>query len=92
MIAMRLTTVARLAMVIAGLCVIDSTSGAGAQGTGRRTGFKPHETYRKTLAQRETADGLTDELGADGVVYDSDRIMFLRNYLAMLQREPRDGS
>jgi len=32
-----------------------------------------------------------DEPAADGVVYDSDRIMFLRNYLTQLQRATAEG-
>jgi beta-glucosidase len=32
-----------------------------------------------------------DELAADGNVYDTDRVMFLRNYLTQLQRATADG-
>jgi beta-glucosidase len=39
----------------------------------------------------ENGCGAADEPAADGVVYDSDRIMFLRNYLTQLQRATADG-
>jgi beta-glucosidase len=39
----------------------------------------------------ENGCGAADEPTADGVVYDSDRIMFLRNYLTQLQRATADG-
>jgi beta-glucosidase len=39
----------------------------------------------------ENGCGAADEPAADGVVYDSDRIMFLRNHLAMLQRATAEG-
>jgi beta-glucosidase len=35
--------------------------------------------------------GAADDLAADGVVYDTDRIMFLRNYLSQLQRATAEG-
>lgn len=39
----------------------------------------------------ENGCGAADDLGADGIVYDSDRIMFLRGYLTQLQRATADG-
>ena len=39
----------------------------------------------------ENGCGTTDTPAADGVVYDTDRIMFLRSYLAQLQRATADG-
>ncbi len=32
-----------------------------------------------------------DQVAADGHVYDSDRVMYLRNYLTQLQRATADG-
>ncbi len=40
----------------------------------------------------ENGCGTLDVLAADGIVYDSDRVMFLRNYLAMLQRATAEGA
>jgi beta-glucosidase len=40
----------------------------------------------------ENGCGTFDVPAADGVVYDSDRVMFLRNYLAMLQRATAEGA
>ena len=34
---------------------------------------------------------LQDKLAADGQVYDLDRVMYLRNYLAQLQRATSEG-
>jgi beta-glucosidase len=45
----------------------------------------------KDIYITENGCGAADEPAADGVVYDSDRIMFLRNYLAMLQRATSEG-
>ena len=39
----------------------------------------------------ENGCGASDELTADGNVFDSDRIMFLRNYLTQLQRATSEG-
>jgi beta-glucosidase len=39
----------------------------------------------------ENGCGAADDPAADGLVYDSDRIMFLRNYLTQLQRATADG-
>ena len=39
----------------------------------------------------ENGCGADDEPAADGIVRDSDRIMFLRNYLEMLQRATSEG-
>jgi beta-glucosidase len=40
----------------------------------------------KEIYVSENGCGTADTLAADGVVYDTDRIMFLRSYLSMLQR------
>jgi beta-glucosidase len=45
----------------------------------------------KEIYISENGCGAADEPAADGVVYDSDRIMFLRTYLAMLQRATSEG-
>jgi beta-glucosidase len=45
----------------------------------------------KDIYITENGCGAADEPAADGVVYDSDRVMFLRNYLAMLQRATSEG-
>jgi beta-glucosidase len=45
----------------------------------------------KEIYISENGCGAADEPRADGVVYDSDRVMFLRNYLAMLQRATSEG-
>lgn len=39
----------------------------------------------------ENGCGAADDPSPDGIVYDSDRIMFLRNYLAQLQRATSEG-
>ena len=39
----------------------------------------------------ENGCGAADDPAADGVVYDSDRIMFLRNYLTQLRRATSEG-
>jgi beta-glucosidase len=39
----------------------------------------------------ENGCGTADQPAADGIVYDSDRIMFLRNYLSMLERATAEG-
>jgi beta-glucosidase len=39
----------------------------------------------------ENGCGMADEPAADGIVYDSDRIMFLRSYLKELQRATSEG-
>jgi beta-glucosidase len=39
----------------------------------------------------ENGCGAADELAADGSVYDSDRVMFMRNYLTQLQRATSEG-
>jgi beta-glucosidase len=46
----------------------------------------------KEIYISENGCGAADEPTADGVVFDSDRIMFLRNYLAMLQRATSEGA
>ena len=45
----------------------------------------------KEIYISENGCGAADAPAADGVVYDSDRIMFLRNYLEMLQRATAEG-
>ena len=40
----------------------------------------------------ENGCGADDRPAGDGIVYDSDRIMFLRNYLEMLQRATSEGA
>ena len=39
----------------------------------------------------ENGCGTFDAPRTDGIVYDSDRVMFLRNYLAMLQQATAEG-
>ncbi len=45
----------------------------------------------KEIYISENGCGTNDEPAADGVVYDTDRIMFLRSYLAQLQRATSEG-
>jgi beta-glucosidase len=45
----------------------------------------------KDIYITENGCGAADNPAADGVVYDSDRIMFLRNYLTQLQRATAEG-
>jgi beta-glucosidase len=45
----------------------------------------------KEIYISENGCGANDEPAADGVVYDTDRIMFLRNYLTQLQRATSEG-
>jgi beta-glucosidase len=45
----------------------------------------------KDIYITENGCGAADDPAADGVVYDSDRIMFLRNYLTQLQRATAEG-
>jgi beta-glucosidase len=45
----------------------------------------------KEIYISENGCGASDTPAADGVVYDTDRIMFLRSYLAMLQRATAEG-
>ncbi|HEY7428690.1 MAG TPA: GH1 family beta-glucosidase [Gemmataceae bacterium] len=45
----------------------------------------------KEIYITENGCAASDELAADGNVYDSDRIMFLRNYLTQLQRATSEG-
>jgi beta-glucosidase len=45
----------------------------------------------KEIYVSENGCGAADVPASDGVVYDSDRIMFLRNYLTMLQRATSEG-
>ena len=46
----------------------------------------------KDIFITENGCGAADDLAADGVVYDTDRIMFLRNYLSQLQRATAEGA
>jgi beta-glucosidase len=45
----------------------------------------------KDIYISENGCAAADEPAADGVVYDTDRIMFLRSYLAALQRAVTEG-
>ena len=45
----------------------------------------------KDIYITENGCGAADEPAADGIVYDSDRIMFLRSYLTQLQRATSEG-
>jgi len=45
----------------------------------------------KEIYITENGCAACDEVAGDGHVYDSDRVMFLRNYLAQLQRATADG-
>jgi beta-glucosidase len=45
----------------------------------------------KDLYITENGCAAADEVAADGNVYDSDRVMFLRNYLTQLQRATSEG-
>jgi beta-glucosidase len=45
----------------------------------------------KEIYISENGCGDRDEPAADGIVYDTDRIMFLRSYLTMLQRATSEG-
>jgi len=45
----------------------------------------------KEIYITENGCGAADEPAKDGLVYDSDRIMFLRSYLTQLQRATADG-
>ena len=45
----------------------------------------------KEIYITENGCGASDEMTSDGNVYDSDRIMFLRNYLSQLQRATAEG-
>jgi beta-glucosidase len=45
----------------------------------------------KEIYITENGCGAADEPAADGIVYDSDRIMFLRSYLTQLQRATSEG-
>ncbi len=46
----------------------------------------------KEIYISENGCGTADAPAADGIVYDSDRIMFLRSYLTMLERAIADGA
>ena len=46
----------------------------------------------KEIYITENGCGASDQPAADGVVYDSDRIMFLRSYLTQLQRATSEGA
>jgi beta-glucosidase len=45
----------------------------------------------KEIFISENGCGTADDPAANGMVYDSDRIMFLRSYLTMLQRATAEG-
>jgi beta-glucosidase len=51
-----------------------------------------HEVYGvKAIYITENGASSKDEIAADGQVYDTDRTMYLRNYLTQLQRAVADG-
>jgi beta-glucosidase len=51
-----------------------------------------HKLWKvKEIFISENGCGTADAPAADGIFYDSDRIMFLRNYLTMLQRATSEG-
>ncbi len=51
-----------------------------------------HEVYGvKEIYITENGASSKDEVASDGYVYDTDRVMFLRNYLTQLQRAVSDG-
>ena len=45
----------------------------------------------KTIYITENGTSSTDTIAPDGHIYDTDRVMFLRNYLTQLERGIRDG-
>jgi beta-glucosidase len=52
-----------------------------------------HETWKvPELYITENGASSTDELAADGNIYDTDRVMYLRNYLTQLQRAVSEGA
>jgi beta-glucosidase len=57
--------------------------------------WAPHHLVKlwnvKKIYITENGCGAADDPAADGVVHDSDRIMFLRNYLAQLRRATAEG-
>jgi beta-glucosidase len=57
--------------------------------------WAPHHVHAiwgaKSIFITENGCGASDTVAADGNVYDSDRIMFLRAYLTQLQRATADG-
>jgi beta-glucosidase len=46
----------------------------------------------KDIYISENGCGAADEPAADGIAYDSDRIMFLRSHLTMLERATSEGA
>jgi beta-glucosidase len=46
----------------------------------------------KDIYITENGCGAADQPAHDGMVHDTDRVMFLRNYLAALQRATQDGT
>ena len=51
-----------------------------------------HKLWKaKEIYVTENGCGAADDPSADGIVYDSDRIMFLRSYLTQLQRATSEG-
>ena len=51
----------------------------------------PENLEREGNFHHDQQPGANDEPAADGIVYDSDRNMFLRNYLTQLQRATSEG-
>ncbi len=45
----------------------------------------------KELYITENGTSASDQIAADGHIYDTDRVMFLRNYLTQLQRAVAEG-
>ena len=45
----------------------------------------------KEIHITENGCAADDEVAADGIVYDTDRVMFLKHYLAQLQQATADG-
>jgi hypothetical protein len=57
--------------------------------------WAPHHLVKlwnvKDIYITENGCGAADDLAADGAIYDTDWIMFLRNYLTQLQRATSEG-
>ena len=66
------------------------TRSAPRRCTGRRSSCS-RSGSAKEIYITENGCAADDELAADGNVYDTDRVMFLRNYLTQLQRATAEG-
>jgi beta-glucosidase len=57
--------------------------------------WAPHHLMKlwnvKDIFITENGCGAADDPAPDGAIYDTDRIMFLRNYLTQLQRATSEG-